>query len=103
MKYPMSLRPDETELRGAWELSNGKMAENDVLHRIRRLTGEYLQHIAASKDGWRQLYQDPEDLRFWELSYPQSQMHGGGPQLLQAVTQEYAIAEFDFLPSNDGG
>jgi hypothetical protein len=31
------------------------------------------------------LYQDPDDLRYWEFSYPHAEMHGGGPPMLECM------------------
>jgi hypothetical protein len=76
----MSIGPEETELRDA--------------PRIRRLVETELQHIASSRDGWDRLYRDALDGRFWELSYPKSEMHGGGPPLLRVVGASYAAQHF---------
>ncbi len=32
------------------------------------------------------LYRDPADNRLWELSYPNSALHGGGPPMLRNCT-----------------
>jgi hypothetical protein len=40
--------------------------------------------LADRECGWTTLYFDPRDSSYWELTYPQSHMHGGGPpQLIQ--------------------
>jgi hypothetical protein len=75
----MSLHPDETHLVGSWVLKNGAMTEDEVSLRIRSLIKSELQRIATSKDGWEVLYKDLSDGRYWELTYPHSEMQGGGP------------------------
>ena len=47
--------------------------------RIQQLIRDELVKIARDLTGWRVLYRDPKDGRLWQLSYPQSEMHGGGP------------------------
>jgi len=42
--------------------------------------------VAVSEEGWSILYADQTDGSLWELSYPQSEMHGGGPQMLRRLT-----------------
>ena len=83
----MNLRPDETELIGSWVVKDGRMAEDEVCVRIRVLTESELQRIAKTKDGWETLYRDSSDGRYWELTYPRSEMHGGGPIALTVASQ----------------
>lgn len=84
----MQIRPDETELVGRWESVNGTIQGDSVTSRIKKLTRDYLTKIARSESGWETLYRDPEDLRFWELTYPQSEMHGGGPPTLRCLSRQ---------------
>jgi Immunity protein 27 len=85
MESSMSIRPDETEIRGAWIWADGKIVEDDASRRIRQLVESHLIHIATSKDGWVRFYRDTQDGRIWELSYPQGEVHGGGPMLMRVV------------------
>ena len=82
-----TLAPKESELRGSWIVTaaaHGVM-EDPTCQRIRALVANTLQLVAISSDGWRKLFRDPVDQRYWELSYPQSEMHGGGPPMLRVV------------------
>ncbi len=56
--------------------------------RIEWLTKQKLQPIAKDLSGWETLYRDPRDCRLWELTYPQSGMHGGGPRRLQVLSRD---------------
>ena len=85
MESSMSIRPEETEIRGAWIWADGKMVEDDASRRIRQLVEKHLVHMVTSKDGWVRLYRDPQDGRIWELSYPQGEAHGGAPMLMRVV------------------
>jgi hypothetical protein len=62
--------------------------------RIGWLTSEVLVLVARSEDGWDALYRDPADGRYWEHTYPQSELHGGGPPRLAAVSIEYATSKY---------
>ena len=93
----MEIGPDETEIIGSWVMVNGRMTEDDASLRIRSLVEAELQHIATSKNGWENLYRDPRDGRLWDLTYPRSEMQGGGPQALllispQRAQEKYAVS-----------
>jgi hypothetical protein len=92
----MQIRPQETELQGRWESIGGTIQADAVATRIKKLTDTYLAKIAVSESGWETLYRDPTDLRLWELTYPQSEMHGGGPLMLRYLSIEEAEAKYSF-------
>jgi hypothetical protein len=82
------LRPDERELY-AWHSDD---SWDLVAHeRIEALTQQRLQRIASRDGGWTVLYRDPADGRFWELSFPRSELHGGGPAKLSFITRDEAM------------
>jgi hypothetical protein len=64
--------------------------------RIEELIDGYLQGLAASENGWSRPFRDPTDGRLWELSYPDSSGHGGGPPKLRQVTPENATKRYRF-------
>jgi len=57
-----------------------------------------LAKVAITESGWETLYRDPRDLRLWELTYPQSEMHRGGPPMLRCLclSLEEAKAKYGF-------
>ena len=59
-----------------------------------KLVASHLVEIARDSTGWDTLYVDPDDGRFWEHIYPQSEMHGGGPPMLKHVSEEEARAKY---------
>lgn len=68
---------EETWVRDGDEIvSAGDSAEIDHL-----LTHE-LEKIAEADNGWRSLYRHRSDGRLWQLDYPHSELHGGGPRRL---------------------
>ena len=92
----MKLKPNEIELRGGRELEGNSVKADNISERIESLISSYLVEINEDESGWSKLYQDPEDKRYWELSYPESEIHGGGAPLLrnlslQEVKKKYQI------------
>lgn len=82
----MKLKSNEIELQGHWNLVGSLMKADKVCERIESLISTYLIKISKDKSGWNTLYQDPEDKRYWELTYPNSEEHGGGAPLLKNIS-----------------
>jgi len=89
-----SLTPDEIELRGSWIAESGRVIKDDVAKRIEWLVEHSLRRLTTDSSGWDTLYRDPGDGRLWELIYPLSEMHGGGPPLLRNVSPEVARSRY---------
>src|SRR5262245_47029775 len=81
----MNLQPHESDLVGRWELKDGKMVANATSRRIEWLIENQLAELGSDASGWDVLYRDPSDGRLWELTYPQSDSHGGGPPRLTCI------------------
>lgn len=90
----MKLRPNETELRGNWMFIESSIKADDVSKRIEILISSYLIEMCTDESGWNKLYQDPDDKRFWELTYPDSEMHGGGAPLLKNLSMQEAKEKY---------
>lgn len=88
------LQSHEQELVGKWVLVSNKMVADETCQRIEELIDGYLMKLATDESGWDTLYQDPSDGRYWELTYPQSEMHGGGPPALTSVSEDYARQKY---------
>jgi hypothetical protein len=100
-KTSVSLKPEETELIGSWIKEGSGVVGDPVEVRIGHLIAHHLQKIAISPEfgGWEILYRDPLDGRYWELTYPHSGMHGGGPKRLtnlpeMAATKKYRLCDY---------
>ena len=93
------LSPNETVLIGQWKETHGTVAADETSQRIEVLIEGYLVKLASSSDGWSTLYQDPNDLRLWEHTYPQSQLHGGGPPSLTCLSASDAQARYGSWPN----
>lgn len=75
----------ETDLIGTWVERNGHLECDTTTSRINWLIHERLERIGSDNSGWYTLFRDPQDGRLWELTYPRSEMHGGGPPRLTAI------------------
>ena len=75
----------ETELVGKWIHEGKRVRGNEACVRIQWLIAEVLQQIGVDErsGGWDKLFRDPVDGRCWLLTYPHSEMHGGGPPVLK--------------------
>jgi hypothetical protein len=92
------LASNESTLLEEWVVNGSNISRGDVGERIDWLLENGLEKIAVDSSGWSSLYVDTGDRRMWELTYPQSEMPGGGPRLLQMVTLEDAKRRFNYPP-----
>ena len=91
----MHIKPEETSFLGEFKVVDGKLTRNEICHRIDFLITHYLRKVAGG--GWETLYQDPSDGRYWELTYPEGEMHGGGPPRLRSLPPEEAEGKYGKL------
>ena len=88
-------------LLGSWVVKDSKVVTDAVGQEIEDRLRKY-SRLAKSKDGdWAILYIDRELNEFWELTYPQSHLHGGGPKALSRITEEEANLRYDFSLNGD--
>jgi hypothetical protein len=90
----MKLLPTETLLTGAWALHGDRVIADATCERINQLARSHLKLLGRDWSGWETLYLDPDDGRLWEQTYPQGEMHGGGPPQLRCVGREEAKAKY---------
>jgi hypothetical protein len=88
------LEPEETDLVGQWVASGNHIEADPVCARINRLVAESLERLGSDASGWNTLYRDPRDGRLWELTYPNSEMHGGGPPRLTVIAGPDAATKY---------
>ena len=94
MSFIDQLKNIETELNGTWLKVDDKYIQDDNCIRIESLVTNHLKKIATDESGWDTLFQDPNDNRFWVLTYPNSNWHGGGPPTLKTITLADAQTKF---------
>jgi hypothetical protein len=84
----MNIKESETLIQGKWEFKNNKIEKDFNCIRIEELINNHLIKITTDDSGWDTLYQDPNDKRYWELVYLESEMHGGGPPTLRHIKNQ---------------
>ena len=92
----MDIKPNEIVIDSDSVISGSEEAVRKVSERIYWLTHNYLNKITTDKSGWSVLYKDPNDNRFWELTYPKGEMHGGGSARLSSLTEIDAVEKYKF-------
>jgi len=90
------LEPDEIRLEGKWVKVAGKVIADDTALRINELISSELTKLATANGGWDVLYIDKRDGRMWELTYPHSDWHGGGPPSLTNLSKDQAEKKYQF-------
>ncbi|WP_133470152.1 Imm27 family immunity protein [Paraglaciecola marina] len=55
-----------------------------------------LVKVATDDSGWNALYLNKIDNQYWVLTYPRSEVHGGGHLELQKITELSAKRKFCF-------
>ena len=94
----MPIASTEIMIEGDWGFENGRMIPNAAVKRIRSLISDELTKIAVSSNGWEALYQDPQDGRYWELTFLHGEMHGGGPESLRLIDDDRAKQKYGMRP-----
>jgi len=97
----MNINPDETLLRGSWNLVGGKVVADAMAQRIEDLIRRSLRKIGSDDSGWDTLYVDPDDGRLWELLYLESESYGGGPPTLRLISKEDAMKKYSHIYTRD--
>ena len=98
----MNIDPSQTVLTGRWVERQGRIVADQTCRRIDALVRINLVEIGRDASGWDVLYRDPSDGRLWELLYPQSELHGGGPPQLRCVTIDDAKQKYGDLVDRIG-
>lgn len=78
---------DETEIAERWIFDGHIMTNDKNGKRIDLLISSYLQRIANDESGWSILYKDPNDNRYWENTFPNWELQGGGPRTLKVISE----------------
>jgi hypothetical protein len=91
----MKIKISETVIDSDWTNDSNHLTSEEariVNERINWLINNYLMKV--KDNGWEVLYQDPDDHRFWELTYPKGEMHGGGYPILSNITEKDATDKY---------
>jgi Immunity protein 27 len=77
--------PFPAELNDIWVLRDGKMVAEGDAKAIDALLETSLVELKTAN--WAILYRHKDTAELWQLVYPQSEMHGGGPRRLRRLDQ----------------
>jgi hypothetical protein len=54
-----------------------------------------LVQVQVDDANWRVLHRNPKTGEYWEESFPESELHGGGPPVFKKISEEEAKRKFD--------
>ncbi|MCB1948201.1 Imm27 family immunity protein [Nitrosomonas sp.] len=93
----MNRKPNikEAVLIGNWIEKDGSVIQDSVCEQIQWLIDSYFKLIDVNGNNWSALYKNPDDGSYWELTYPKSHMHGGGPPTLQRISEDEAYNRYN--------
>jgi len=94
----MKLQSNETEIVGQWMFDGARCQPDASCRRIEQLVANCLTKLSESRlyGSWETLFVDPVDGRLWERTYPQGELHGGGPPRLSLISEDAARLKYDF-------
>ena len=78
------MTPSE-DLRDIWHLEDGKVAARGDAAAIDEMLATKLEEVRTDEGGWVVIFRHRDTNQLWELSYPQSELHGGGPRRLRRI------------------
>jgi hypothetical protein len=87
----------EVKLVGQWLEKDGSVVADDVCLRIEWLVFNELEQLSVNSNEWSALYRKHDDNTYWELSYPQSHLHGAGPPTLERISKEKALMHYEII------
>ena len=82
----LTLSSEEKLLVGGWVTIGDSVKLDKLSYRVDWLITKYLIKVHEDESGWSTLFADPKDGRYWELTYPTSETHGGGSCRLENIS-----------------
>ena len=73
------------------------MIGDEIERQIWDMVRNRLNRLGERDGGWAMLYHDSSADIYWELSFPQSEMHGGGPARLAPIRSDEIPARYPSL------
>jgi len=78
------MTPSE-DLRDVRYAENGKVTACGDAAAIDEMLATKLEEVRTEKSGWTIVFRHRDTNQLWELSYPQSELQGGGPRRLRRI------------------
>ncbi|MBC6474267.1 MAG: hypothetical protein GDA48_16830 [Hormoscilla sp. GM102CHS1] len=90
MKYASK----KNEIVGQWIFQAGKIVPDASCKIIEHMISSNFVKVSDREDGWTTLYKEPVEQSYWELTYPDSELHGGGPPKLTKLSEEEVLEKY---------
>lgn len=73
-------------------MSECRCRETDRLEGVeaQKYTRDHLVEVAVDDVNWIVVHRCPDTDLYWKESFPQSEAHGGGPQVLERISRNEA-------------
>lgn len=85
---------DNSELVGKWIVDKSRKVVGDKAERqIQEAIHQFVK-LAEREGGWTTLYRSSFDNSYWERTYAQSELHGGGPSKLTRLRAEQVAERY---------
>ena len=81
-------------IKGSWVKIDGKVVGDSNCEIINNMIENDLEKIADREEGWITLCKEKSTNNFWECTYPDSQMQGGGPPRLELLSKNEVIDKY---------
>ena len=79
------LKIEESPLIGQWIILEGQVIGDEACKRIEWAIENELEEVCSDASGWETVYRNFDQSQYWLLSYPQSELQGGGPPKLESI------------------
>jgi len=77
--------PSSTELNDIFAIEGGNVVIRGDAGIIDDMLQNKLEKVRSDERGWTTVCRHRDTNELWELSYPQSDLHGGGPRRLRMI------------------
>lgn len=82
------------EIVGQGIFQAGKIVPDASCKIIEHLISSHFVKVGDRENGWTTLYKEPVEQSYWELTYPDSELHGGGPPKLTKHSVEEVLEKY---------
>ena len=88
-------------IKGRWIRKENKVEGDESCRLIKHLITDHFKKVTERESGWAILYQNPLDGSYWELTYPQGELQGGGPPQLEKLSIEEVSKRYNAVPGTE--
>ena len=72
----------------------GRLVPDETEELIENLINSELTKVSVSIDGWSSLYVEEATKNYWDLSFHNSDTHGGGPRCLKRIEGDELASKY---------